>query len=409
MGKTITGGVETGMGRIFTINLFVLLFLLSFTGCSRVQDALRSARGSFPGKHIYRPSYKTIGAMYKSEPTLAIEFLERLSRKRKKNLAYRLTLVDMYKDNGRVNDAIRLWFEILALSREEGIAEGENLQVYFIPIVPYQEEGIRPYRHKIDKTLVYDNIGQIYFQNAFYGEAADTFSKAAENASDLNQKARLYQKAGQAIGSRTVEFFISDKDGQPYQRIGDRTVPVDLMQYKRKEMDFYTKALAFNFTDQDLYDDIQESLMLADEEVARHDGRPSLEEIEEAVLAQEAGTPGPPEVEEKPDLRSQALDLFSQGKIDEAVAIWDILYSEFLSEAYLIEVEMDCEPDTLKQTYDELAGPENFFVISRPYRERSCYLLCLGPYASTEEASSAVQYLKTVLPMAAPSVEKWGQ
>ncbi len=397
------------MRRIVTINLLVLLFLLSVMGCSRVKDSLRSARGSFPVKYLYRPSYETIGAMYKSEPAMAIEFLERLSRKHKKNLAYRLTLADMYKDRGRVNDAIRLWFEILALSREEGIVEGENLQVYFIPIVPYQEEGIRPYRLKIDKTLVYDNIGQIYFQNAFYEEAADTFSKAAENTPDLNQKARLYYKAGQAIGSKAVEFIISDKDGQPYQKFGDRTVPVDLMRYKRKEMDFYTKALAVNFTDQELYEEIQESLMLADEEVSRHEGKPSLKEIEDSVLSQEAGTSGQPEEEEKPDLRSQALDLFLQGKIDEAVAIWDILYSEFLSEAYLIEVEMDCEQDTLRETYDMLSEPENLFVISRPYRERSCYLLCLGPYASTEEASSAVQHLETVLPMAAPNVKKWGQ
>jgi tetratricopeptide (TPR) repeat protein len=208
--------------------------------------------------------------MYKSDPALAIGLLTRLSLENEQNLAYRLTLADMYKDRGRVNDAIRLWFEILAISRDRGIVNGEELQVYFIPVVPYQEEGVRPYALVIDKALAHYNIGLIYSQNAFYEEASKSYSKAAEKTLRPERKAFLYHQAGMAIGSKKVEFFISDKDGKPYQKIGDRTIPVDPMQYLKKEAAFYEMALAFNFSDEDLRNEIERSLRFAMNEIQKN-------------------------------------------------------------------------------------------------------------------------------------------
>jgi tetratricopeptide (TPR) repeat protein len=163
---------------------------------------MHSARASFPLKFFYRPSYETIGAMYKSDPVFAIELLERLCKNNADNLVYRLTLADMYRDRGRVNNAIRLWFEILWISEEQGTVDGTNLQVYFIPIVPHQKEGTGPYGRVIDKSLAYANIGMIYFQNSFYQDASEYFSKAGDNASDPNRKADLYHQAGKAYGER---------------------------------------------------------------------------------------------------------------------------------------------------------------------------------------------------------------
>lgn len=251
--------------------LFFLL-LTSVWGCSGIHEAMHSARASFPLKYAYRPSYNTIGAMYKTDPSLAMELLERLSRKHPQNLAYRLTLADMYKDRGKGNDAIRLWFEILAISRHQGKTDRRPLEVYFIPIVPYQEEGLHRYDVKIDKSLAYTNIALIYLQNAFFVDASEYFSKAAETSLDPDRKADLYHRAGMAIGSKHVEFTISEKDGRPYQEQADRKVPVDPMQYRRKEMAFYLMALAVDFSDKDLRAKIENNLSSVQEQIIDYEG-----------------------------------------------------------------------------------------------------------------------------------------
>ncbi|OIP60797.1 MAG: hypothetical protein COW52_10130 [Nitrospirae bacterium CG17_big_fil_post_rev_8_21_14_2_50_50_9] len=263
------------MLRFFRPYLFVLLFLLAAgSGCSSIHESIRSARSSFPLKYFYYPSYETVGAMYKTDPSLAIELLERMSREHPQNLAYRLTLADMYKDRGMANNAIRLWFEILDMSKDKGVLDARNLKVYFIPIVSGQEEGMRPYARMIDKPLVYDHIGMIYFQNAFFEEASDYFSRAAEYAADPKQKAGLYYQAGQAAGSKKVEFFISEKDGKPYRKAGGHTVLVDPALYRKKEKAFYLMALALDMTDKDLREEIEKKLDEADQEILKYEARP---------------------------------------------------------------------------------------------------------------------------------------
>ena len=257
--------------------LFVLLFfLLAGSGCSNIHESIRSGRSAFPLKYFYYPSYETVGAMYKTDPSLAIELLERMSRKNPQNLAYRLTLADMYKDRGMANDATRLWFEILAMSRENGMVDGKNLRVYFIPMAPEQKEGMRAYDRLIDKSLAYDHIGMIYFQNAFFEEASEYFSRAAEYASYPKRKAELYYQAGQAIGSKKVEFFISEKDGKPYQKIGGHAVLVDPALYRKKEKAFYLMALALNIPDKELQEEIEKKLYDADQEILKYEPKPLL-------------------------------------------------------------------------------------------------------------------------------------
>lgn len=252
--------------------LFVLLFfLLAGSGCSYIHESVRSARSSFPLKHFYYPSYETVGAMYKTDPSLAIELLERMSRKHPQNLAYRLTLADMYRDRGMANDAIRLWFEILAMSREKGIVDGKNLRVYFIPMAPEQQEGMRFYDRTIDTSMAYNHIGVIYFQNAFFEEASEYFSRAAEYAANPQRKVELYYQAGRAIGSKKVEFFISEKDGKPYQKVGGHTVLVDPALYRKKEKAFYLMALALDIPDKELREELEQKLHDADQEILKYE------------------------------------------------------------------------------------------------------------------------------------------
>lgn len=262
--------------------LFVLLLcLLTGPGCSNFHESIRSARSSFPLKYFYYPSYETAGGMYKSDPSLAIELLERMSRKHTENLAYRLTLADMYRDRGMANDAIRLWFDILAMSREKGVLDARNLQVYFIPIVPDQKEGMRTYGRIIDKSMVHGYIGMIYFQNAFFEEASENFSRAAEYAADPQHKAELYYQAGQAVGSKKVEFFISEKDGKPYQKLGGHTILVDPVLYRKKEKAFYLMALALDIPDKEMREELEKKLHDADQEILKYEPKPMARTSEE--------------------------------------------------------------------------------------------------------------------------------
>lgn len=262
------------MKRFYVFYPVVFLWcFVTAAGCSCLHRSLHSAVASFPVNYAYRPSYETIGAMYKTDPALSIEFLERLSRRNPDNLAYRLTLTDMYTDAGRGNDAIRVWFEILDISRRKGAQNRRDLKVYFIPIVPSQEEGMRPYPGKIDKSLAYYNIALVYRRNAFYEEAAEYFSRAAENAQDLNRKAELYEQAGIAIGSKQVEFTISEEDGKPYQKIDERMVAVDPMRYRKKEMAFYLMALSLEFSNADLREKLEERLSSVEQELLKYEGK----------------------------------------------------------------------------------------------------------------------------------------
>ena len=222
--------------------------------------------------------------MYKTEPAFAIELLERKVRKHPKNLSYRLTLADMYKDRGRVNDAIRIWFEILYLSSEQKMLKGKALMVYYIPIAPYQEEGMRPYDRKIDKTLAYTHIASIYYQNAFYEDASEYFSKAGEQASEPNEKASLYLQAGQAIGSKEMEPVSVESAGREDQQHGEKSLSSDPLGYRTKEIAFYEMALALDFPDQGLREAIVKMLTSAKEEVLHSDANGS-ERLEKSSVS----------------------------------------------------------------------------------------------------------------------------
>jgi tetratricopeptide (TPR) repeat protein len=262
------------MRRFYLLVLiFLLLSAMTATGCSIVHRSIHASRSSFPFKYAYHPSYEAIGALYKNDPSLAIELLERLSAKHPNNLAYRLTLADMYKDAGRANDAIRLWFDILDISRKRGTSSGKGLKVYFIPMAPQQEEGMRPYQQKIDKSLAYTNIALIYLKNGFYEEAAEYFSRAAESAQDLNRKAELYEQAGIAIGSKEVEVPIAEKGGTSEQTPEEPTGPVDRMHYRKKEVAFYLMALSLDFSDSGLREKIKKERASVEQEIRNYEGK----------------------------------------------------------------------------------------------------------------------------------------
>jgi tetratricopeptide (TPR) repeat protein len=386
----------------------VTAVMLFAAGCSGVNEYLWTARSSFPLKYLYRPSYATIGTIYATDPAFAIELLERRCRRKKHNLPYRLTLADMYRDRGRVNEAIRLWFEILALSRAQGIADGSKLQVYFIPIEPDQEEGMRPYGRMIDKSLAYFNIGMIYFQNALFEEASEYFLKAGRSAVDPDRKAALINRAGVAIGSKRVEFVVSEKDGKPYQKLGDRMVSVDPMQFRKRERALYEEALALVSTDQELRQDIENNLSVVRDEIEGYAKRfadvEQEQEAEGGLPSEELEPPDAPEDERSGDRWGEAQSRMRQGEFSQALEIWQELFAGFPPQAYIIEVELDCKQNTVYKTFESLGEPDNFFILPKVYKGVDCYRVCLGPYELREEAVQYARRVKTDLQDAEPWV-----
>ncbi len=379
--------------RIF-IHLFgVLLWAYLLVGCSVFQKVPLPARSSFPLKYFYHPSYSSIGAMYAKDAALSIELLERLSRKEPENLSYRLTLADMYQDRGRVNDAIRLWFEILDMSRQRGIIDGKNVPVYFIPMPPDQQEGMRAYGRRIDKALAYSNIGRIYSQNAFYLQAAEYYSTAAAHSSDTDRKADLYNRGGRAIGLQKMDFFISEEDGKAYRKEGNRIVPVDPTAKLHRELAFYEMAAALPVKDTELAGKIRKNL-------ARVRGELAAFQPPSTKKAKKEEKPLP--LQDRPeeptgDLWKQALVHFRAGEMDQAVALWDRLAADFSDDDFLVEVELDCESGSLHNTFAKLRRPDDFFLLSRPFKGKTCYRLCLGLYQSREEAEERVQEVRKAL------------
>lgn len=389
--------------------VFVLLFL--FVGCAGAGDSLKSARSSFPVNYLYRPSYESIGTLYAADPGLAIEYMERRYRADRQNLAYGLTLADMYKDRGRVNDAIRLWFDILALSQNEDIADVRELPVYFIPIAPYQEEGMRPYGHTIDKTLAYYHMGLVYFQNGLVEEASANFLEAAQTTDDPDRKADLINRAGVAIGSRKVEYALSEDGTRTYRTVDGNQVEVDPMRFRKRERALYEVALNLPITDGKLREDIENNLSFVKGEIEKYEGLPTdVPEVAETVAVAETVEPEAPPAEREmgpalpatvvsqgevsSDLQAQALSLFKEKGLEGAVAIWQELFAGFSPDAYMVEIELDCRTDSIYRTFGEIGEPNNFFVIPKVYRDVPCYRLLRGPYESQDAARADAEDLK---------------
>ncbi len=407
---------------VLVVSLSVVL------GCSRVKDQIYSARAAFPLKYFYYPSYEAIGAAYTTNPALAIELLERRSRKDPENLAYRLTLADMYRDRGRVNDAIRLWFEILAMSETHGVLGGDDLQVYFIPIIPDQEEGMRPYTQSIDKSFAYYQIGLIFEQNSFWKEASESFAKAAQYAREPNTKARLLSLAGATVGAKKGAYPLAGRHDALHETGANAAPPVDPMANRRREKQYYEEALALPLSDERLRRDIEErfdevSRILAEVEGTTVMARPAQREEDALAMAVPAEVSAPTEAQvavqapESPqrtvppvaDLQARALKHFELGDLDGAVPLWQERFHAFPSDTYLIEVALNCRADSLVYTFDKLGNPTAFFVLPKVYQGKQCYRLFLGTYPDEEAARGQVDAVEGVLGNIEPRVWATGR
>ncbi len=395
----------------------LVLSLLAVSGCGRWKGQVHSARAAFPLKYFYHPSYEVIGAAYTTNPSLAIELLERRSRKDPENIAYRLTLADMYKDRGRVNDAIRLWFEILAMSQTGGGPGGNDLEVYFIPIVPYQEEGLRPYTQTIDKSFAYYQIGLIFEQNSFWKEGAESFAKAAEHTKDPNRQARMLSLAGASMGAKKGEFAFAGPNGKPHAPAGSAVNPVDPMAYRKREKQYYEEALTLAISDQNLRRQIEERLEGVTRVIAQVEGTAVMERLADAeqepaeapvaALEQETPKPAGPTVTE--DLQTRALRHFELGDLDGAVPLWQERFQSLPDDTFLIEVALNCRADSLVGTFDKLGNPAAFFVLPKVYQGRQCYRLFLGAYPDEEAARGQVAVVEGVLGRIEPRVWATGR
>jgi tetratricopeptide (TPR) repeat protein len=394
----------------------LVLSLLAVSGCGLWKGQVHSARAAFPLKYFYHPSYEAIGAAYTTDPSLAIQLLARQCRKHPENLAYRLTLADMYKDQGRVNDAIRLWFEILAMSQTDGGPGGNDLEVYFIPIVPYQEEGMRPYTQTIDKSFAYYQIGLIFEQNSFWKEAAESFAKAAEHTKDPNRQARMLSLAGASMGAKKDEYAFSGPNGKPHAPAGSAVNLVDPMAYRKREKQYYEEALTLAISDQHLRRQIEERLHGVTRVIAQVEGTAVMERLADAEQEPtEAPVPAlEPEIPERTatpvaDLQSRALRHFELGDLEGAVPLWQERFQSFPEDSFLIEVALNCRADSLVYTFDKLGNPAAFFVLPKVYQGRQCYRLFLGAYPDEEAARGEVAVVEGVLGKVEPRVWATGR
>ncbi len=103
---------------------------------------------------------------------------------------------------------------------------------------------------------------------------------------------------------------------------------------------------------------------------------------------------------------SRARTLFQQGRIEEAGALWQSTYLDFSVDRIAIEVELNCEPATLQETFEMLSAPEDFYIL--PYRHggKLCYRVRLGPYATWSEAAIRARQIKGAMGYAKPWVKK---
>lgn len=405
----------TRFHSIGTITVIVLFFFLP--GCSSTGTSLKLSRFSLPMNYLYRPAYESIGRLYLTDPGLAISQMESRCRRDKKNLAYRLTLADMYKDRGRVNDAIAVWFEILALSRKGDAAHIGELPVYFIPIPPYQEEGMRPYGEAIDKTLVYYNMGLVYFQNGLFEAASNSFLEAAQTADDPDRKAELINRAAVAIGSRQVEYSVSDDKSRPYRTVDGKRVDADLLEFRKRERALYQVALGLPLTDDKLRQDIESNLALVEGRIERDGGVARKVQVGteiaaaaappvETALAPSLPSTAAGESDRSQHLRVQALSLFRGKELEEAVALWQDVFAGFAPDAYMVEIELDCRTKSIYRTFGKIGEPGNFFIVPKVYNNTPCYRLLMGPYDSRDAANAEAEGLQALVPHLTPWVRR---
>ncbi len=103
---------------------------------------------------------------------------------------------------------------------------------------------------------------------------------------------------------------------------------------------------------------------------------------------------------------SRARTLLQQGRIEEAGALWQSTYLDHSADRIAIEVELNCQPETLLETYEMLSAPEDFYILPYRHQGKLCYRVRLGPYATWSEASSRAQEIKGAMWYAKPRLKR---
>ncbi len=103
---------------------------------------------------------------------------------------------------------------------------------------------------------------------------------------------------------------------------------------------------------------------------------------------------------------SRARALFQQGRIAEAGAVWQSTYLDSSANRIAIEVELNCEPRTLPETFEMLSAPRDFYILPYRYQGKLCYRVRLGPYATWSEAASRARQIQGAMGYAKPALKK---
>lgn len=92
--------------------------------------------------------------------------------------------------------------------------------------------------------------------------------------------------------------------------------------------------------------------------------------------------------EEKPKLLpgKRPMDYFREGSLITAADVW----KQELKQAgirYAILLELDCLKESVVNAYDRLERKESFFILPRPQRGKTCFLVMWGKYKTNDEAA----------------------
>lgn len=87
-------------------------------------------------------------------------------------------------------------------------------------------------------------------------------------------------------------------------------------------------------------------------------------------------------------LPAQAFDLLKGGRTTEAAtAFWNSLKKQA---GYTIQLELVCQSDSVAIGFRESSYAQNYFILPRNFKGKSCYVACWGVYPTREKALQAV-------------------
>lgn len=92
------------------------------------------------------------------------------------------------------------------------------------------------------------------------------------------------------------------------------------------------------------------------------------------------------------DRYRNGLDVFRAGDLDGAAAIWEGLLAESHRAAFTVSLMTACQAETIRNAQQALS-PKDLYLVPKKVNGRSCYRVCVGVWATRDEAGKALASL----------------